>query len=93
MKIEIKSSQTRERKGTSSKTGNAYCFYQQEAWAHLPTAPYPIQIDLTWNAENQALPVGLYQLSPESFYVDRNKNLSIKPILIPLKQEDKGAAA
>lgn len=79
--VEIKSAQTRERSGTSNATGKPYSFHIQTAWLHLPHKPYPTEIELTFDRAEQAYPVGVYVLSPDSFDVDRNKRVTVRPVL------------
>lgn len=81
MKIEIKSTEIQTIEGTSVKTGRPYCIRKQSAWLHLGKA-YPLEIELNLEANTQAHPVGVYSLSPESYYVDRNKNLCVRPVLV-----------
>lgn len=92
LKIEIKSSQTRERKGTSERNGKPYHFFIQEAWAHVANAPYPQKIELTWNTQVEVAQVGFYELAPESIYVNRNNKLTLNPILVAVQPAKSSAA-
>lgn len=82
IKIEVKSTELRQKAGTGKKSGKAYSFREQSAWAHLPGKPYPVEIVLTRNDNEPAFPVGVYDLSPESFYVDGFGTLAVKPRLV-----------
>lgn len=82
LNIEIKSTELRQKAGTGKKSGKAYSFREQSAWAHLPGKPYPVEIVLTRNDNEPAYPVGMYTLSPESLYVDGFGALGVRPRLV-----------
>jgi len=81
-KIEIKSTELKLIQGTSQKTGKAYSFQTQQAYAHLEGKAYPVEFQLTVENGSSAYAPGIYHLAPSSFYVDRNGNLSLTPKLV-----------
>jgi hypothetical protein len=85
MRIEIKNESLKLVQGKSSRSGKDYSFHTQSAYAHLTGKPYPVEIKLTIDAGNSAYKLGFYELSPESFYVDKFGNLGLSPKLIPAK--------
>lgn len=82
LKIEVKDTQTRQKAGTSKRSGKGYSFKEQSAWAHLPGKPYPVEVVLTLNDGDAPHAPGVYALGPESFYVDGFGSLAVKPRLI-----------
>lgn len=81
LKIEVKSEALTQKQGMGKKTGRAYSFREQLAYAHLPGKPYPVEIKLTRNDDQPAYPVGTYTLSPDSFFVDGFGSLAVSPRL------------
>lgn len=79
--IEVKSTETRQKAGTGKKSGRAYSFKEQSAWAHLPGKPYPVECVLTLDDNQPPHQPGRYSLAPESFYVDGFGSLAVKPRL------------
>lgn len=90
LSVEIKSTDVSEFSGISSKTQKPYSIRKQKAWINLGQ-DYPEQIEINLERDQQAYPVGRYVLSPESFYIDRNKQLSLRPILKPAAASTKAA--
>lgn len=84
MRIEVKNEELKRVSGTSSR-GKDYNFHTQQAYAHLPGKPYPVEIKLTIDAGNSAYKLGFYELSNDSFYVDKYGNLGLSPKLTPAK--------
>lgn len=85
IKIEITSQEVRVRSGTSKKSGNQYSLREQEAYLHKPGQQYPHPIKITLDDNQPAYPVGVYELTPESFYPDRFGALAVRPRLVPVK--------
>lgn len=83
--VEIKTEQVQTFEGISSKTGKPYCIRKQQAWLDLGK-DYPVEIELNLEANKPPYKLGLYTLSSESFYVDRNRQLSVRPVLVPAVQ-------
>lgn len=81
-KIEIKSTELKLVQGTSQKSGKAYSFHTQQAYAHVEGKAYPVEFRLTIDNGSSAFPVGNYTIAPSSFYVDKFGNLSISPKLV-----------
>lgn len=84
LKIEIKSTALTQKSGTGKKSGKAYSFREQHAYAHLPGKPYPVEIKLTRNDDQPAYEPGMYQLSADSFFVDGFQSLAVSPRLTPV---------
>jgi hypothetical protein len=69
MKIEVKSTATTKKDGTSQKSGKAYSITEQEAWAHVNGEYRRLRIALKDGA--QPYPVGEYALAESSFIVNQ----------------------
>lgn len=82
IRIEVKSTETSQKAGTSKKSGKGYSFKEQSAWAHLPGKPYPVEIKLTLNDNEQPHALGTYTLGADSLYVDGFGSLAVKPRLV-----------
>lgn len=80
--IEVKSTETRQKSGTGKKSGKAYSFKEQAAYAHLAGKPYPVEISLTLNDNDAPHAPGKYSLGADSFYVDPFGSLAVKPRLL-----------
>jgi hypothetical protein len=92
MKIEIQSSEVKSRSGTSQKTGRPYTIREQQAYAHIPTSAYPVEISINLRGDEQPWSPGMYQLDDASFFVDRFKSLSIGTLTLrPIAAEQKKA--
>jgi len=74
MKVEIKSTVTQEKSGTSAK-GRAYRISEQEAWVTLDGEYRRLRIGLEDGA--QPYPVGAYTLAESSFRIDQYGGLEI----------------
>jgi len=81
-KIEIKSPELKLVQGTSQKSGKAYSFHTQQAYAHVEGKPYPVEFRITIENGHSGHAVGSYTIAPSSFYVDKFGNLSISPKLV-----------
>lgn len=82
IKIEVKNTETRSKAGTGKRSGKAYSFKEQDAWAHLPGDPYPTRISLTLNDNDAPHAPGMYTLAPDSLYVGDFGSLAVKPRLL-----------
>lgn len=80
LSVEIKSTKLQTFSGIAKRTGLPYEITKQTGWIDLGK-DYPQEIELNIEKGNDAYPVGFYILSPDSFYVDRNKNVCIRPVL------------
>ena len=78
--IEVKSEKITEINGISQKTGRPYAMRKQTGWLDLGK-DYPSEVELNLEANQPPYKAGFYILAPESFYVDRNKNICIRPVL------------
>lgn len=83
IRIEI-TAEARVRTLTSKRTGEIIQLHEQAGFAHLPGAKYPVPIVVTVPKGESAKPLGLYALSPESFWVNRYGQLQITPRLAPV---------
>lgn len=93
LRIEVKSSLFQTISGTS-KAGKPYSMRKQAAWAYTydqmgAPNPFPERIEFNLADGQEPWPVGIYTLSPASFYVAGDfKELSIgRPILDPVAQQ------
>jgi hypothetical protein len=77
MKIEVKSTQTTEKSGTSAK-GRPYSIREQEAWATLDGEYRRLRIGLEDGAQPYAL--GQYALAESSFAVNQYGSLEISRV-------------
>lgn len=80
-KIEIKSTELKLVQGTSQRSGKAYSFHTQQAYAHVEGKAYPVEFKLSIDNGASAHAPGTYTLSPSSFYVDKFGNLAVSPKL------------
>ena len=91
IQIEIKSIEVKIKSGISAKNGRPYSIAEQEAWAYTYDMegrphPYPQRIKLTLKGDQpQPYPLGMYGISPTSFFVDRFNGLEVGLILQPIK--------
>lgn len=81
-KVEIQSTEVRERRGTSAKNGKPYCIRSQNAYLHPidGTKGYPEKFELTLDDDQAAFSVGVYELDAGSVVCGRY-GLEIRPIL------------
>lgn len=102
IRISVTSTEVRHQSGNAKATGKPYSLSFQTVWLHLVDRhgqpdPYPtkVEIILEKDKDGTALynPVGDYQLSPSSLYVDRSGNVAISPRLVPLKAKTAAATA
>lgn len=84
LKIEVKSTETVQKGGTGKRSGRAYSFKEQTAFAHIDGKPYPVEMSLTLNDNDAAYAPGLYTLAPDSFYIGDFRKLECKPRLVPV---------
>lgn len=92
LKIEIEKQETRNVNGTSNRTQKPYNFEVQTGWVYLPGDPHPTRIDITLDQGSSGYPVGQYELSPESFRVNRFGQLEVGQIKLLRNQAGKAAA-
>jgi hypothetical protein len=85
MRIEIKNEELKLVSGRSVRSGKDYSFHTQTAYVHIEGKPYPVEMKLTIDAGNSAYKIGIYDLSPSSFYVDKFGNLGLSPKLVGAK--------
>lgn len=96
LKVSITSTALREMKGNGKASGKPYHLYFQTAYVHTldkktgKPHPYPEKTEIIVDrdehtGEGKAYAIGEYQLHPASIYVGRNGDLSVAPILAPLK--------
>lgn len=85
LRIEVKSAETFGKSGTGKKSGKAYSFKEQRAYAHVAGKPYPVEMSLTLNDNDAPYPPGLYTLGDDSFYVGDFQKLEVKPRLVAVK--------
>lgn len=85
-RIEVKSTALQNISGVSSRTGKAYSMNKQNAWVHLGE-DFPEKIELNVE-EGKPYAVGMYTLADSSFFVDKNRNLSVRPVLVAIAPAD-----
>lgn len=101
IKISVKSTEVRNRRGKAKVSGKDFDLNFQTVWVHTydrsgKPSPYPekTEIILEKNEQGAALfyPEGDYTLAPESFYVSRNGDLALQPKLVKLTPKPQSAA-
>lgn len=81
--IKIEVTEKQQTRLVNGKNGQIQLI-EQDAYAHLPAHKYPVLIKLTPPRGQSPYTPGLYQLSPDSFYVGRFGQLELSPRLLPL---------
>ena len=84
IRIEIESTNLKQRSGTSKDSGKPYSMQEQMALMFRQGERYPEKIKLTLDKDSSAYAVGHYMLSDESFELSRFAGIHIRPRLIPL---------
>lgn len=88
LKIEIVEQKLSFEKSGTAQNGRPYHIRKQFGFLHTPSSKYPRQINFGL-ADSQIGPfaAGFYEVSDESFYVDKFGNLALSQnlILIPAK--------
>ncbi|MDT8385161.1 MAG: single-stranded DNA-binding protein [Gammaproteobacteria bacterium] len=93
-KIEIKTTEIDVFTGNSKKTGNPFSIRNQFGWIHLRDKPYPMELKIQLDDQQQPYPPGEYQVDEKSFVIDRFQNLSVGRLkLLPLHVSSKTRAA
>jgi hypothetical protein len=98
LRIEIKSNLIQEISGTS-KAGKPYHMRKQAAWAYTydqmgALNPFPERIEFTLADGQEPFQVGIYTLSPASFFVGDFHSLALgRPILESMAVSAQRAAA
>jgi len=84
MRIEIKSTDLRNKSGISKKTGKAYSFNIQTGYVQLDKEPYPVRCNVTLFDDSPALAVGYYDRVVDYSYVDKFGEIETKFKLVPV---------
>jgi len=82
IKIEIKSTERFNKSGVSKRTGKPYSIDSQQAYLHQPNKAYPVECSVNLKEKQDVYPIGFYDLTEDSIYVDRFKNLVLSPSLV-----------
>lgn len=77
MKIEIAEQRVQNVSGTSGKTGKVFSINKQVGWLHMEDQKYPVRIEITLDDNSTGYPPGQYEISAQSFYVDRFSQLQV----------------
>jgi hypothetical protein len=91
-RIEIESTQIKERSGKSERTGREYNIREQQALLFKAGSRYPDKIKITLDEDARPYPVGVYELDDESFYPSRYGSLEVRPVLVPVAAAVKAAS-
>ena len=91
-RIEIESTQVKERSGRSERTGREYNIREQQALLFKVGSRYPDKIKITLDEDARPYPVGVYELDDESFYPSRFGSLEVRPVLVPVAPAVKAAS-
>jgi len=89
-KVEVENTKVNVKSGVSARTGKPYNMRKQEAWAYCYDAEgkahkHPQKITLTVpDDRTDGYPAGAYFVHPNSLYLDKWGQLSIKTRLMPL---------
>ena len=79
VKVEIQSAEAvTEKSGTSARTQKPYHIREQQAFAHLPGQPYPVQCVVNLEDGEPPYSPGLYRLADTSFFVGRFGQLMMR---------------
>jgi hypothetical protein len=84
--IEILESKSENISGVGKASGKPFSFNKQEVYAHKEGNPYPDKSGIILQDDQAPYPVGLYQISNESIYVDRNGRFALSAKLVPLRK-------
>lgn len=94
IKVEIHSADVQTINYLSKRDGKPATMFKQEAYVSLldrqgKQKPYPekttLNVPTDQNGHPKPYAVGVYQLHPSSFYLDRFGGLSVAPVLVPVK--------
>ncbi|MCV2216862.1 G5P family DNA-binding protein [Thauera sp. Sel9] len=88
IKVEISDETVHVKQGISGRTQKPYMIREQEGWGFFYAVdgrphPHPQRVRLTLEDEQAPYPKGLYVLAPESLFVDRWGQVSIRAKLRP----------
>ena len=84
IKLEIKSTERFNKSGVSKRTGKEYSIDSQQAYLYQPNKSYPVECFVNLEEKQDVYPVGFYDLTDDSIYVDRFNNLTLGPKLVSL---------
>ena len=84
IKLEIKSTKRFNNSGVSKRTGKDYSIDSQQAYLHVENKAYPVECSVNLEPNQDVYPIGYYDLTDDSIYVDRFNNLTLAPKLTPL---------
>lgn len=86
LKVSVKSLDVKDKSGTGKKSGRAYSFREQRAWAFLEGKPFPVEFVLILpDDQSGPYPLGEYLLAPSSFYVGDFGRIECNPRLVVAK--------
>jgi len=77
IRIEVKSSETVRRAGTSKRTGQPYELFEQRAWLH-GAKDYPTEVSFVLAPSQLAFAPGWYIAGPECCAIDRFGNVTLR---------------
>lgn len=85
MRLEIKSTDVRNKSGVSKKTGKSYSFNIQTAYVKLDKEPYPVRCNVTLFDDDSPLAIGYYDRVEDYTYVDKYGEIETKYKLVAVK--------
>lgn len=83
VRIEVRSTEIKEKNGVSKRTQKPYNIREQEAYLHRADKPYPVAMKIALGDQAHAYQPGFYTLAPESFFVGRFGDLECRPVMVP----------
>lgn len=84
IKIEITNTDVQVRSGNAPRTGRAFCVREQNGIASVfgrNGCVNRVNVALSLGADAQPYEVGVYELAPESLYVNRFGQFEVSPVL------------
>jgi len=90
IRIEVKSSATVRRAGTSKRTGQPYEMFEQRGWLH-GAKDYPTEVSFVLAKDQLPFAPGWYLVGPECCEIDRFGNITLR--LQHMRPEAKAKAA
>jgi len=91
IRIEIRNSEVKVKSGVARNSGKPYEIRSQEGYAHTvdkdgKLRPYPQQVEIPLEKDQQAFAPGSYGIAPGSLYVGEYNRLTLgRLLLVPVK--------
>lgn len=95
--VEIKNATVNTRTNPP-ESATKWTIHEQQGWAHLydrdgSKRPFPELINIRIDKPDQAYPLGVYMLQPQSIYKNRYNSLTLgNPVLLAVERKQQQAA-